>query len=155
MNDSAKVWVYQSSREFTQGELDELNISLTGFVAGWQAHGADLTAGFQLLERRFIVFLVDESTAAASGCSIDSSVGIIRSVEEKYKVNMTDKGQVAFWSDDKIEVIAFKQIKPTIESGIISKDTLIFNNSVATLKEFNENWQIEAGDSWMKRYFVS
>ena len=153
MNDSTKVWVYQSSREFTDEEIDELSISLKNFVSGWQAHGAALSANFELLERRFIVFFVNEHAAAASGCSIDSSVGVIRSVEKKYNVNMTDKGQVAFRHEDKIKVIPLSKIKTTIESGDISKKTIIFNNSVATLKEFKHNWQIEAEASWMKRYF--
>jgi hypothetical protein len=153
MTNSAKVWIYQSSREFTKEEIEELNLSLTTFVSTWQAHGADLTADFQLIENRFIVFLVDEKSASASGCSIDSSVGFIKDVSNKYSINLTDKGQVAFWINEKIEVIPFKDIKSTIESGQITPSTIIFNNSVATYKEYQENWQIEAQNSWMKKYF--
>ena len=153
MNDSAKVWVYQSSREFTPGEVVELTNVLTGFIDGWQAHGADLSADFQLVENRFIVLLVDETKSSASGCSIDSSVGLIRDIEIKYELNLTDKGQVAFWLNNKIKVITFKEIKSTIEAGEITRDSIIFNNSVANYKEYKENWQVAAKDSWMKRYF--
>lgn len=153
MNDLAKVWVYQSARAFTTDEIAALEVAAKNFVSGWQAHGASLTADFQLIESQFIVLFVDESQAAASGCSIDSSVGFIRDIEKKFNTNLTDKGQVAFWSGNQIEVIAFNQIKPTIAAGKITPATIIFNNSVATFKEFKENWQIEAKDSWMKRYF--
>ena len=153
MTDSAKVWVYQSSREFTAEEVVVVNDALKGFVDGWQAHGAELTADFELVENRFIVFFVDESRSTASGCSIDSSVGFIRDIERKYNLNLTDKGQVGFWFDDKIEVVAFKDIKGAIESAKITPSSIIFNNSVATYKEYKESWQVKAENSWMKRYF--
>jgi hypothetical protein len=153
MNDLARVWVYQCSREFTSNEIKEVEVAAQTFVAAWQAHGASLTAAFQLIENRFIVLMVDDSQELASGCSIDSSVGFVRDIEKKYNVNLTDKGQVAFWFNNKIEVIPFNKIKPTIAAGQITSDTIIFNNSVARLKEFNENWQIAAKNSWMKRYF--
>ncbi len=154
MNDLAKVWVYQSSRRFTDAEVTELTLGLRDFTASWQAHGADLIADFQLIENQFIVFLVDETNHSASGCSIDSSVGFIKETEQKFQVNLTDKGLVGFWADDKIEIIPFNKVKSTIESGKITQQTIIFNNSVATFKEFKSDWQIPASDSWMKRFFV-
>ncbi len=154
MTDSAKVWVYQSSREFTAEEVVVVNDALKGFVDSWQAHGAELTADFELVENRFIVLFVDESRSAASGCSVDSSVALIRDIERKYDLNLTDKGQVAFRSDYEIEVVAFKDIKAAVASTKITPSTIIFNNSVATYKEYKESWQIKSEDSWMKRYFM-
>lgn len=61
MNDLAKVWVYQSARAFTTDEIAALEVAAKNFVSGWQAHGASLTADFQLIESQFIVLFVDES----------------------------------------------------------------------------------------------
>ena len=153
MNDLAKVWVYQSSRKFTDVECTELTAGLEVFTTNWQAHGEDLTAKAQLIEQQFIVFFVDETNHSASGCSIDSSVGFIKDIENKLQINLTDKGLVGFVVNGEIEVLPLNKIKSTIEAGTITPETIVFNNSVTTWKEFQENWRIPAKNSWMKRFF--
>ena len=43
--DSARIWIYQSNRNFTEEELKEINDLLTQFLTEWTAHGAALRSG--------------------------------------------------------------------------------------------------------------
>ncbi|MFT6883526.1 MAG: hypothetical protein ACJAVY_002331, partial [Marinoscillum sp.] len=42
MPDHARLWVYQSSRPFTESERNELATYLDAFVDQWKAHGQAL-----------------------------------------------------------------------------------------------------------------
>ena len=78
LSDSARVWIYQSNREFTDSESQEIREAASQFVQSWKAHEVQLLAAAEVLYNRFIVLSVDENIAGASGCSIDKSVKFIR-----------------------------------------------------------------------------
>jgi len=73
--DSARIWIYQANRTFTDAEMAEIRTDLEAFLTQWTAHGADLKAGYELPYSRFIVLGLDQTHAGASGCSIDASGG--------------------------------------------------------------------------------
>jgi hypothetical protein len=50
----------------------------SNFCIQWTAHGANLKAYGEVRHHRFIVMIVDETAAGASGCSIDKSIHFIR-----------------------------------------------------------------------------
>jgi len=153
LQDHARLWVYQSNRAFTPAETLEIAQTLNSFVSQWAAHGSQLSAAFEIVNNQFIVLAVDERQAAASGCSIDSSVGLVRQMEAKYDLTLLDKSLVAFLDGDDLNIIPFNKAKATIESGSIKKDTIIFNNAVASVGEWKTNWKQQAADSWMSRFF--
>ena len=97
----SRVWVYQSDREFTTDEANQLEAQLATFTAGWAAHGNQLAAGAEFRYRRFIILAVDESQSGASGCSIDSSVRFIKSLELEYKIDLMNRMLFATKEDDK------------------------------------------------------
>ena len=74
----SKVWVYQSNREFTASETEEIKKIGLLFTRDWTAHGSQLNASLDILYNRFIVVMVDENDASASGCSIDKSLAFIK-----------------------------------------------------------------------------
>ena len=44
---SSKVWIYQSNREFTANEVNEISEVLKDFVGSWKRHSKDLKASYQ------------------------------------------------------------------------------------------------------------
>ena len=69
--DSSRVWLFGAQRILTEIEEISIHRRLLDFIAGWQAHGKDLTADFCIIHRCVLVVVVDESKEAPSGCSID------------------------------------------------------------------------------------
>ncbi len=150
---TARVWIYQSSRDITATENESISIELTAFCNGWSAHGASLNSSFQILYNRFIVIAVDEAHNMATGCSIDSSVNQIKHFENKYRLNFMDRTQVAFLIDNELYIESLSSIKSKVNEGVISSDTKTFNNLVETVGDFDTAWMIPASSSWLKRYF--
>src|SRR5690606_39640602 len=85
---NAKVWIYQSTKPFTESEASMIDEACTNFVEQWAAHGNNLIADYQMFFNQFICLFVDESGFTASGCSIDSSVHFIKSLEKDYNISL-------------------------------------------------------------------
>ena len=147
--DSSKVWIYQSSRLFFISEALEMEDMLADFAANWKSHGAPVKGFANLFFGQFIVLMADETATGVSGCSTDSSVHLIKSIEEKYKVQMFDRQNLAFVVKDKIQLLPLSQLEYAVENDFINADTLYFNNTVLSKKEMKEKWIIPVKESWV------
>ena len=146
---SSRVWVYQSSRLFFISEALELESILKNFTDNWLSHGTPVKGYANLIFGQFLIFIADETATGVSGCSTDSSVRVVKEIEERFKVSMFDRQQLAFVVKDKIQLIPLPQFNYAIENGFIESDTLYFNNLVASKKELLENWIIPVKQSWL------
>lgn len=149
--DSSRVWIYQSSRLFFISEALEMEDMLNDFVANWKSHGTPVKGFANLFFGRFIVLMADETATGVSGCSTDSSVHLIKAIEEKYNVQMFDRQSLAFVVKDKIEILPMNQLQYAVENNFIDENTLYFNNTVLSKKEMIEKWIIPVKDSWLAK----
>ena len=95
-HDQSRVWIYQCSRLFQISEALELDKMLSDFVAGWKSHADPVKGYANLFYGRFIVLIADETNIAVSGCSTDSSVALIRKMEQRFQVQLFDRQNLAF-----------------------------------------------------------
>lgn len=149
----SKIWIYQSNRKFTEAEMNEIDFALQTFIENWAAHGTGLEASYQLKYNRFIILAVDQEHQMATGCSIDSSVQFIQDLEKKYDVDLLDKMNVTFKLGEHIAHKSLIDFKKMAKDKAVSENTIVFNNLVNTIEEWNENWEVPAGDSWHSRFF--
>jgi hypothetical protein len=147
--DNARVWVYQSSRAFIEKEANEINEQLYQFYTQWQSHGAPVDGWAGLLYRQFIVIIADESNVPVGGCSTDSSVRVIKSIERQYDVNFFDRMMLTFLVKGKAEMLPFGQVQYAIDKGYIDSNTLVFNNVVSDKRELLSKWLIPLKESWL------
>lgn len=147
--DNSRVWIYQSTRPFNDRQELEINEQLLQFTSQWNAHQVPVKGWGKLLFNRFIVLMADETEVAVSGCSTDSSVRVIKSIERQYDCNLFDRLSITFLVKDKPEVLPMHQVQYAIEKGYIDEHTLIFNNLVYNKKEMLENWLQPLGQSWL------
>jgi hypothetical protein len=148
---SSRVWIYQSSRLFSIGEALEIEDMLNDFVEQWHTHGAKVKGYANLLFGQFIVILADESAASVSGCSTDSSVRLIKNIEQQFKVDMFNRQNLAFVVKDKVQLLPLQQLKYAVENNFIEADTLYFNNLVQTKDELINKWLIPVKESWVAK----
>ncbi|PCH76410.1 MAG: ABC transporter ATPase [Flavobacteriaceae bacterium] len=149
----SRVWIYQSDRAFTAEEVITIEDKLKSFVSGWTHHGDALNGASVVKHNQFIVLGIDENTTGASGCSIDSSVFFIKEIEKQFNVQLLDRMQTAFRSNEAIEVVSLANFMSLVKENKIIEDTVVFNNLVATKAEFDTQWEVSAKQSWHKRYF--
>lgn len=150
-SDQSRVWVYQSSRAFIEREATQINEQLEQFYTQWTSHGAPVKGWAKLLFSQFIVFMADETQSEVSGCSTDSSVRVIKSIERQYEVNMFDRMVLTFLVDSKSQMLPINQVQYALEKGYIKTDTPLFNNTVLTKEELMNNWLIPLEDSWLAK----
>ena len=145
----SRVWVYTSNREFTPTEVEQITSMGNEFAGGWQVHGKPLKAAFEVVYNRFLVFGVDEQVAGASGCSIDSSVRLMKTIEQEFNAVLLDKLNLAFHgSQNTVEVLPMFEFQKEIDNGGIHSETIVFNNLVETVEELNKSWEIPLNKSW-------
>lgn len=145
----ARTWVYQCSRQLTPDETDSVRAMAREFVAGWKAHGQPLHATADVLHDRFLIMMVDEDAAHASGCSIDSSVAFVRSLENRLNANFFDRLQLAFeTADGGVNTIHADRIAQAVELGEMTADTIVFNNMVSSKAALMSEWRIPLVQSW-------
>ncbi len=148
---TARIWIYQCNRSFSPTELGEIHQLMQVFLTQWTAHGAELKAGYEIPYNRFIFLGLDQSLNSASGCSIDASVHFIQRLEEKYKVDLLDKMNVSYKQGEFVAYKPLKDFKKMAKERAVSKNTVVFNNLVATKQEYLEHWEVPASESWHAR----
>ena len=153
----ARVWIYQANRPLSDVEIEQTQQWGQPFVEQWAAHGQDLRASVTVRHRHFLIIALDEQHRAASGCSIDSSVGFVRSVEEAFgnrgePISFFDRTLIAFYQDHSVKLVPLAEAKQQIADGRISPDTYTFNNLVGTKAELEDRWLVTTKDSWLARY---
>jgi hypothetical protein len=151
--EESKIWIYQSNRKFSDDEFSEIEILLKTFLENWAAHGTSLESSFQLRYNRFIILAVNQEVQAATGCSIDSSVEFIQNLEKKFNVDLLDKMNVTFKLGDHVAHKTLIDFKKMAKDKAVTENTVVFNNLVNTVLEYNESWEVPAMDSWHSRFF--
>jgi hypothetical protein len=151
--EDSKIWIYQSNRKFSDDEITEIESDLKIFIDNWSAHGTTLEASYIIKYNRFIILAVNQETQQATGCSIDSSVAFIQNLEQKYQVILLDKMNVTFKNGEHIAHKSLIDFKRMVKEKAVTANTIVFNNLVNSIEEFNDNWEVPAGESWHSRFF--
>lgn len=149
----SRIWIYQADRIFTPAEKTIVEERIGSFINTWASHGKPLKASFQLFFDRFIIIAVDESYYSASGCSIDSSVEMIRILEKELDIQLLDRSNIAYKRNGEIVLSNIGNLKEDVRTGKIAPETVVFNNTITTLAELEEKWQMPASDTWIATYF--
>ncbi|MBX2944457.1 MAG: hypothetical protein KF725_01385 [Cyclobacteriaceae bacterium] len=150
--DSARVWIYQSTRKFTAQEQNTISTTLHAFTSQWSAHNQPLKSSFAVLHDHFIVLAVDESNTGASGCSIDSSVAVVRQLCNQLQVDLLNRTTVMFLVNHQVMPVAMADLKKTHEEGLWNSETIVMDNTVPTKGRLLSDWMRKANETWLKRY---
>lgn len=145
----SRIIIFQSEKNFSAEEITDIERTLDGFMEGWNTHGDALTASYALPYDRFIVIAVDETLAATSGCSLDSLTRTIKELEGRHNFGFMNSTKVSYHLDDVIYTLPLMEFKNKVKSGEIPAHATIFHNGVTKLKDFEESWEMELGESWV------
>ncbi|WP_430400674.1 ABC transporter ATPase [Flavobacterium sp.] len=149
----SRIWIYQSDRKFSEDEISEIEEKLKSFIESWSAHGQSLEASYLLKYERFIIIAVNQDVQAASGCSIDASVQFIQSLEQKFNIDLMDRMNVTFKTGEYIAYKSLIDFKKMAKAKSVSSSTIVFNNLVNTIEEWQDFWEVPASESWHNRFF--
>lgn len=150
---STRVWIYQASRVFGLSEALAIEKMIDDFISDWKSHGTPVKGFGTLFFGQFIVLMADEEQTGVSGCSTDSSVRLIKTIEEHFKVDLFDRTSLAFVIKEKIQLLPMGQLEYALENGFIQPDTLFIDNTVQTKYSLENEWFKPVAKSWIARRF--
>lgn len=152
LSPSSRVWVYASNQPFVAADVPTIRTQLQEFAQQWVSHNRQLRADADVLHNRFVVLMVDESQADASGCSIDKSVAFLKGLQAEYGVDLFNRMIFSYQDLDgqvhSVDREAFARLYATEQ---INDDTLVFDPLVATKKDLDQLFVKKLSQSWHKR----
>jgi hypothetical protein len=148
---TTRVWIYQSNRPFTDAEIPRVRDHIRQFVSQWISHNQQLKAYGDILHGLFIVLMVDESQAGASGCSIDKSVYFLKKLGQAFEVDLFDRMVFAYREGERAVPVSRPEFQTLYQQGKLSDETPVFDTLVNNKEDFESKWIKPLGESWHKR----
>jgi hypothetical protein len=150
---NSRVWVYQSDKKLTDDVVAQIQQRLNSFTTQWTAHNNQLKARGEVRYNRFLILIVDETQAGASGCSIDKSVHFMQEIEREFNINLFDRFNLAYKEDGEVLSLPRHGFEELLKQGVINTNTIVYNNLVQTLAELETKWEVPFKDSWHIQLF--
>ena len=156
MPESSRLFVFTTDSSIAQSSSKTLLSNINKFLISWMAHGSPLSSSVMLISNRVLIISVDESSASASGCSIDSLTNFIKSEGVNSGIDFFNRNWVLFrdpisdssnFTDD-WTTEALHDFWARRKAGLINDDTQVLNTTISTLKEARLNLVQSFSDSW-------
>lgn len=141
----ARVWVFAASEPVTGENADRLLSAVDEWLSDWKAHGEPLTCARDWREARFLAIGVDQSTAGASGCSIDALFRVFKSLQSAGGPSLLGGSRV-FYRDPDGNIVANSRAE-FVKSGL-GPDTTVFDTTVTTARDYRRSFEKPLRDSW-------
>jgi len=148
----SRVWIFQTDRLMNAEEELVVDSQVKGFISQWASHGASMHASHIVLHHCFVVIAADEQKQSASGCSIDSSMVVFKQLEKQLRLSFFDRFAIAYNDGEQVKVVKQAVFKGLIAEGMISENTIVFNNLISSKEQFLNTWELPIKESWHKRY---
>ena len=94
---------------------------------------------------------VDENFNNVSGCSIDSSVRVIKELEDEFDLDLMNKLNIAFKVGENLNTVTLAEFQEYLKLEKVNEDTIVFNNMIQSKDELVSNWEVPVKQSWHKQ----
>ena len=156
MPESSRLFVFTSDALLSESYSATLISNINTFLSSWAAHGNPLLANSMLISNRVLIISLDESSASASGCSIDSLTNFIKSEGASSGIDFFNRSWVLYrnpiadhtnftddWTTEPLNEFWARR-----KAGLINDDTQVLNTTVTTLTDARNNFVQTFSDSW-------
>jgi len=147
----SRVWIYTTNRPLTEAEVLEIQEALNVFTRQWTAHNQALQAKAEVFQNQFVILMVDETRAGASGCSIDKSVHFLEGLGQEIGVDFFERMRFAWVENEEMKFADRAEFSSKVTDRIISEETLVVNTLSQTKRDLAEKWLVPFGKSWHRR----
>jgi hypothetical protein len=147
--DDSRIWIFGSDRPITGESEKSLLAETDRFLQSWAAHGSPLTCSRDWKESRFLTIAADQSTAGASGCSIDGLFRTLSTLGARIGANLVGSGRI-FYRDQAgaITEVSRDQFADLGASGAVMASTPVFDTTLQTLGDWRRGFEKPLAASW-------
>jgi hypothetical protein len=142
--DESEVWVYSADRFLIDQEVELLSNQLTEFTQSWETHGKPLKADYAILDNVFILLVTDSLYHKASGCSIDSSVRVLKKMGQEMGINFFNRLQLVVQKNETIKHVPYHELENYTEWSVA-------DTTIKTLAEFKTRFFTPVKESEFSR----
>ncbi len=145
----ARVWVFGAADPVRGPAAASLLAAVDRFLAAWAAHGVPLRCARAWRDDRFLAVGVDQSTAGASGCSIDGLFRSLQALEPELGTTLLGGGRV-YWRDaaGAVHGADREAFAGRLAAGGLGDATPVFDTTVTTVEEWRTRFERPLRDSW-------
>ncbi len=146
--DDVRLWVYAFDNTLTGAQRSEIATRLEQFVGGWESHGTPVAGGYKIDHDRFVV-LWGQCATGLSGCSIDASVRVFKSIKDELGLDALNAHLIHYRSTSGIESIDRPGFQELIRTGHVTADTIVFDTIITTVGAYRHSeWEKPVRISW-------
>lgn len=147
----SKTWIFTANRVMTAEEVTQISAKLKDFTKSWVSHNNQLKAEAFILHNIFIILTVDNSAAMASGCSIDTAMRFIQTIQIDFEIDFLDRQSFVYLDGgNAVHLIRKNEMAEKIASGEITDDTLFYDTLVENLGQLRTDMIKPRNSFWMK-----
>ena len=154
LDKKSRIWVFQSKDQLDESTYNSIKKKISVFLENWKSHQKSFDSSFIIKYKTFIVVAADE-TNLVSGCSIDSLINFVKSIEDEFEINLLDKLNVKYKIGNDINTANLNEFKKICENIGINDELIVFNNLVKNIDDFEKNWEVDIRKSWHKRFLTN
>ena len=148
---NGRIWIYAANRTISIDEAAFIKSKFDVFCSNWKAHGKNLSAEFKIAYNQILILAVNEDLESATGCSIDTATALFREIDATYKLDLFNRMNLTFLKGDQVQLVMMTDLNQAYLSGFINDNTTFLDNSIGTLLDFRNRWQIPFNKSWLYR----
>jgi len=106
---------------------------------------------FTILYDAFVVLFVDEQGDTMCGRAQDASVKLMKELEQELELSLLDRMNQSYKEDEKAVLVKLNDFETLYNDNKINDETIVFNNTITTKKEFDTTWELPLKNSWHKQ----
>ena len=155
MPDATRVWVYAFNRELSEEDNVKATGILDAFLPQWVSHGVPVIGAYEIVEDRFLL-LAGYCNEGIGGCSTDSSVRVVKEIEQALGLNAFDRNLV-FFRDGAGKVVAVSRadFQELVNQSHVSAETTVFDTTIQELGDLRSGrFETTFDQSWHARAFT-
>lgn len=149
----ARLWIFAAERPLSPPEQERVLGVVDAFLDEWKAHGHPLASARDLRYAQFLLVGVDESQEGASGCSVDTMVRSLTTLERQMGVELVNHGPVLYRTPQGVAREPRPAFADRAKRSEVTPDTVVFNNTLTRVGELPDQWEVPARASWHGKAF--
>lgn len=145
----ARVWVFGAAGPLDPTATETLLTAVDDFLGQWNAHGEPLVCGRDWRDGRFLAIGVDQSTAGASGCSIDGLFRSLARLEPELGTTLLGGARVYYRdAEGRVNSTSRAAFGELARTGRVGPDTPVFDTSLTSASAWREAFERPLKASW-------
>lgn len=151
LSPQARLWIYGFARSFSENEKQLLSSRLSQFVNDWKTHGEVVSGDYAVVYDRFVLLAAD---TGVSGCSIDSSVRVLKEFRAESGLDGLDRNLVFFKNAEGVLSLPRAAFAAEVRKGAIATSTKVFDLTIESVDDLRKGlFEKTFAESWHARAF--